>query len=69
MSLRASGLNEKEMALLLIVAQAGKLPQEDGARQRIQEGKSWSEIAHQQGIEPAEAGRLIIDHPKTKLKK
>lgn len=69
MDLRASGLNEKEMALLLIVAQAGKLPQEDGARQRIQEGKSWSEIAHQQGIEPAEAGRLIIDHPKTKLKK
>ena len=69
MSLRASGLNEKEMALLLIMDKAGKLPPLDGARQHAKEGKSWSEIAHQIGIEPAEAGKLIIDYPNIKLKK
>ena len=59
--MHASGLNEKEMALLLILEQAKKLPPREGARQHAQEGKSWSEIAHQLGLEPAEAEKLIIE--------
>ncbi|OGR00289.1 MAG: hypothetical protein A2505_09685 [Deltaproteobacteria bacterium RIFOXYD12_FULL_55_16] len=64
--LRASGLNEKELALLLILEHAKKLPPHEGARQHAQEGKSWSEIAHQLGLEPAEAGKLMIDYPGSK---
>ena len=67
LDLRASGLNEKEMTLLLVLDRAGKLAPQEGARQHAQEGKSWSEIAHQLGIEPAEAGKLIIDFPASKL--
>ncbi|MFH1020967.1 MAG: hypothetical protein V1782_10230 [Pseudomonadota bacterium] len=66
LALRATGLNEKEMALLLILDHAGKLPPHEGARQHAQEGKSWSEIAHQLGIEPADAGKLIMDYPASK---
>lgn len=61
--LRAARLNEKEMTLLLLLERTGKLPSLDGVRLHAREGKSWSEIANQLGIEPAEAGKLIIDTP------
>ncbi|OGR04622.1 MAG: hypothetical protein A2520_01240 [Deltaproteobacteria bacterium RIFOXYD12_FULL_53_23] len=60
--MHASGLNEKEMALLLILEQAKKLPPREGARQHAQEGKSWSEIAHQLGLEPADCGGGEADY-------
>lgn len=67
LELRALGLNEKEMALLLILDQTGKLTPREGARQHAQEGKSWSEIAHQLGVEPADAGKLMIEYQANKL--
>jgi hypothetical protein len=54
------------MALVLILDHTGKLSPHDGAQQHAKEGKSWSEIAHQLGIEPPEAGQLIINYQATK---
>lgn len=68
-TLRGANLSEKEITLLLILDQVKKLSPFEGAKQHSQEGKSWSEIAHQFGIEPAEAGKLIIDYQTNTPKK
>ncbi len=61
--LRATGLNEKELTLIFILAHAkGKQP-DTLAAQYQKEGKSWSEIADSLGIDPAAAGKLILDYP------
>jgi hypothetical protein len=61
--LRATGLNEKELALIFILAQAKGSPPSTFATQYQKEGKSWSEIADSLGIEPAAAGKLILNSP------
>lgn len=61
--LRATGLNEKELALVFILAHAkGKQPDTLVAHYQ-KEGKSWSEIADSLGVDPAAAGKLILDYP------
>lgn len=60
--LRASGVNEKEMALIFILAHEKKVKPADLADLHLKEGKSWSQIADEFGIAPAEAGRLILEY-------
>ncbi len=66
-SLRASGLNEKEIALVLILADTGSTAPETIVLWHNRGGKSWSQIAHSMGIEPAAAGQLILNYPAGKL--
>lgn len=68
-TLRGANLNQKEITLLLILEQTKKLSPLDGVRQHSKEGKSWSEITHQLGVEPADAGELIIDYQANTQKK
>ncbi|MCF6291266.1 MAG: hypothetical protein L3J03_09775 [Desulfobacterales bacterium] len=60
---RKSGLNQREINLLLILAHAGNRQPGEIAAMYTREGKSWSEIAASLGIEPVEAGRLILRYP------
>lgn len=64
--LRAAGLNEKELALILILAHRKSLPPETIAARYQKEGKSWGEIADSLGIAPAAAGKFILDYPAKK---
>lgn len=59
---RKSGLNEKEMALLFIMAHTSNIIPVDLAAQHLKNGKSWSEIANNLGIEPVSAGKLILNY-------
>ena len=61
--LRAAGLDEKEMALVFVLAHVRGLQPQELAAQHSREGKSWSSIAAGLGIEPAEAGKLILHYP------
>ena len=59
--LRSAGLNEKEMALVLILSRTkDKKPAE--LAQKYKKGESWSQIANGLGVEPGAAGKLIIQH-------
>lgn len=60
---RETGLNDKEINLLLLLARTGKRELGKLAALSTREGRSWSEIAHQMGIEPEMAGRLILQPP------
>lgn len=60
---RQNGLNEKEMTLVLILAHARDQNPAALVRQYTNQGKSWSEIAYNLGIEPAVAGKLILEYP------
>ena len=64
---RIHGLNEKELALLFILAHAGGQEPQTLFERRSKEGKSWSEIADDLGIEPAAAGKLILHYPAKQL--
>jgi hypothetical protein len=66
-SFRSEGLSEKEMALVLILAHAGNRQPEALVLLHNKEGKSWSTIAHDLGIEPAAAGKLILQYPDRKI--
>lgn len=61
--LRMSGLNEKEMALVFILAYARNKKVEELVHKHNRQGMSWSEIANDLGVEPAEAGKLILAYP------
>jgi len=61
--LRMSGLNEKEMALLFILAYTSEIQPEALMEQYKKKGRSWSEIASSLGVEPEAAGRLILAYP------
>jgi hypothetical protein len=61
--LRAAGLDEKEMALIFVLAHARDLQPQELVTQHNREGKSWSGIAAGLGIEPAAAGKLILSYP------
>jgi len=68
-SLRKSGLNEKEMALLILLAHiSGKSP-EVLAADKKQNSKSWSETAFALGVAPEDAGKLILQYPDKTLSK
>ena len=60
---RESGLNEREINLLFILAHGSGRGLRQIAAMYTREGKSWSEIADSLGIEPAAAGRLILQYP------
>lgn len=64
---RLSGLNEKEMALLLILAHACDQKPETLIARHSKEGKSWSEIADSLGVQPAAAGNLILHYPAKQI--
>ncbi len=64
---RTTGLNEKEMAVLFILAHAGDRKPEALVDLRTKEGKSWSEIANGFNIEPVAAGKLIIQYPAKQI--
>jgi hypothetical protein len=64
---RESGLREQEIALLLILAHAEDQPPAALLALRNNGGKSWSEIADGLGVEPATAGKLILQYPVKKL--
>lgn len=61
--LRENGLNEKELALLFILARTGNREPKKLVAQHEKDGKSWSEIANDLGIEPGTAGKLILNYP------
>ena len=64
-ALRADGLDVKEAAVVMLLAQAGKTQPRSLVDLHRKKGQSWSEIAHGLGIEPAAAGKRILDyHPK-----
>jgi hypothetical protein len=64
---RESGLREQEIALLLILAHVGDRQPAALLELRNKGGKSWSEIADGLGVEPAAAGKLILQYPVKKL--
>jgi hypothetical protein len=64
---RESGLREQEIALLLILAHTGDQQPAALLELRNRGGNSWSEIADGLGIEPAAAGKLILQYPVKKI--
>ena len=64
---RTSGLNEKEMALLFILAHVSEIQPEALVAQYKTQGRSWSEIAHNLGLEPEAAGKMILAYPDKKI--
>ena len=61
---RAKGFTEKEITLLLLLASISNIPAETIASQHNKKRKSWSEIAHSYGVEPAATGKLISNYAK-----
>jgi len=66
-SLKKSGLNEKEIALLFILAHTSEIQPEALMEQYKIKGRSWSEIANSLGIEPGAAGKLILAYPAKQI--
>jgi hypothetical protein len=66
-SLRKTGLNEREMALVLILAHLRDVKPANLVELSRKKGKSWSEIAHNLGIEPAVAGKYVLAYPDKKI--
>lgn len=66
--LRASGLNEKEMALVLVLTHNKDKQPTELVKLYKKEGKSWSEIAYNLGIEPGMVGKLIKSYPSINIK-
>jgi hypothetical protein len=65
--LRKTGLNEKEITLLYILVYSRSQKTADLLKQHGEKNKSWSEIAHNSGVEPAEAGKLILAYPAKQI--
>jgi len=65
--LRTAGLSEKEITLVFILVYARDQNTATLLKQRNEYKKSWSEIAHNLGIEPAEAGKLIMAYPAKQI--
>jgi hypothetical protein len=61
--LKMSGLDEKEIALLFLLAEAGGKKPEILLEQYKIHGRSWSEIAYNLGVKPEEVGRLVLIYP------
>jgi len=65
--LRMSGLNEKEINLIYILAYAKERRPETLIDLYKKQGKSWSEIAFSLGVEPKLAGKLIQAYPDREI--
>ena len=65
--LRMSGLNEKEINLIFILAHAREQQPEVLVEQYKNQGRSWSEIAHNLGVEPDVVGKLIVAYPARQI--
>jgi len=65
--LRKNGLNEKEITLVLILAHVENQKPAMLVDQHDKENRSWSAIATGFGIEPAAAGKLILQYPAKQL--
>ena len=63
LSLRQSGLSPRESAVVLTLAEHVGVPPEKIAAQNKTAGLSWSEIAHNFGLQPAEVGKLVLSTP------
>ena len=64
--LRMSGLNEKEMNLVFILAHAREQKPEVLVDKHNSQGESWSQIASNLGLEPVAAGEFILAYPARK---
>ena len=60
LSLHQSGLSPREKALVLTLAEHTGAPPKSITAQNRTKGLSWSEIAHNFGLEPAEVGKLVL---------
>jgi hypothetical protein len=65
--LRMSGLSEKEITLILILNHVSEIQPEALVLQYQNQQRSWSEIAHNLGVEPKAAGRLILAYPSKSI--
>jgi len=65
--LHKAGLSEKEITLVLILVHVRDQKTAPLLKQHNKYNKSWSEIAHNLGIEPAEAGKLIMAYPAKQI--
>jgi len=61
--LRISGLNEKEITLVLLLNHVSEIQPGALVEQYKNKGRSWSEIAYNLGMEPKAAGKLILAYP------
>lgn len=66
-TLRKSGLNEKEIALVFILAHISSIQPEALMEQYKKKGRSWSEIANSLGLEPEAAGKHILAYPAKEI--
>ena len=66
-TLRKSGLNEKEITLIHILSHTSEIPPEALMKLYKEQGRSWSEIAFNLGIEPNTAGKLILAYPAIEI--
>ena len=66
-ALRKAGLNEKEISLLFILSHVSGREPATLLKQRRQQNESWSEIAHNLGVEPAAAGKLVLAYPAKQI--
>jgi len=62
-----SGLDEKEMNLIFILAYAREQRPEALVELYKEKGKSWSEIAFNLGVEPKMAGKLVQAYPAREI--
>lgn len=62
--LRATGLSEKELALLFILARTKNIAPAILLAKHAKENESWSGIAHELGIAPDQAGKLILEYAR-----
>jgi hypothetical protein len=67
LSLNQAGLSPRETALVLTLAEHVGIPPGKIAAQNRTNGLSWSEIAHNFGLAPAEVGKLILAVPTNPL--
>jgi hypothetical protein len=69
LSLNQTGLLPRETALVLTLAEHVGIPAGKIAAQNKTKGLSWSEIAHNFGLAPAEVGKLMLSAPTNPLNK
>ena len=60
---RAYGLSEKEIGLILVLSYYKDEKAENFVAQYKNQGRSWSEIAFNLGLEPSAAGKLVLAYP------
>jgi hypothetical protein len=69
LALAGRGLLPREKALVLTLAEHVGVPPEKIAAQNRTAGRSWSEIAHNFGLEPARVGKLVLSTPAKPLER